>query len=201
MKIVIFNTRVHNVKDIAEMIYYTDKPLAKFVFGNNENTAINTLCRLIERGENFFGHDVINIVTNEEIILGYYIGFRVSNAQNWSVTKSYISTMSYRQLARYILYGRRIINHLLISNMSQNDYYLSNMYVKSAFRNSGVGSAMLQQVITDAPRLGCKRIVLEVSSENRARSLYTRLGFKEFHRKQTTIMRHWYTVIHMEYIL
>jgi ribosomal protein S18 acetylase RimI-like enzyme len=199
MKIVAMNTKIDDVKDIAEMIYYTDKFLAQLIFGHNKNSVISTLCRLIERGNNFFGYENVNLIVDEGKILGYYIGFQVSDAHNWSVTRSYISTMSYSQLARYIIYGRKIINQLLISHMNQDDYYLSNMYVKPASRNNGVGSLMLRHVITDALRLGCKRIVLEVSSENKARFLYTRLGFKEVDRKQASIMRQLYTVVHMEY--
>ncbi len=199
MKIVAMNTKIDDVKDIAEMIYYTDKFLAQLIFGYNKNSVISTLCRLIERGNNFFGYENVNLIVDEGKILGYYIGFQVADAHNWSVTRSYISTMSYRQLARYIIYGRKIINQLLISHMNQDDYYLSNMYVKPASRNNGVGSLMLRHVITDALRLGCKRIVLEVSSENKARFLYTRLGFKEVDRKQASIMRQLYTVVHMEY--
>jgi ribosomal protein S18 acetylase RimI-like enzyme len=199
MKIVAMNTKIDDVKDIAEMIYYTDKFLAQLIFGHNKNSVISTLCRLIERGNNFFGYENVNLIVDEGKILGYYIGFQVADAHNWSVTRSYISTMSYSQLARYIIYGRKIINQLLISHMNQDDYYLSNMYVKPASRNNGVGSLMLRHVITDALRLGCKRIVLEVSSENKARFLYTRLGFKEVDRKQASIMRQLYTVVHMEY--
>ena len=199
MKIVAMNTKIDDVKDIAEMIYYTDKFLAQLIFGHNKNSVISTLCRLIERGNNFFGYENVNLIVDEGKILGYYIGFQVADARNWSVTRSYISTMSYSQLARYIIYGRKIINQLLISHMNQDDYYLSNMYVKPASRNNGVGSLMLRHVITDALRLGCKRIVLEVSSENKARFLYTRLGFKEVDRKQASIMRQLYTVVHMEY--
>ena len=199
MKIVAMNTKIDDVKDIAEMIYYTDKFLAQLIFGHNKNSVISTLCRLIERGNNFFGYENVNLIVDEGKILGYYIGFQVDKVNNLSVTKSYIRTMNYRQLAWYIFYGRRIINQLLISHMNQDDYYLSNMYVKPASRNNGVGSLMLRHVITDALRLGCKRIVLEVSSENRARSLYTRLGFTEVDKKQAIIMRQLYTVVHMEY--
>jgi GNAT superfamily N-acetyltransferase len=161
MKIVAMNTKTDDAKDIAEMIYYTDKFLAQLMFGYKKNSVVSTLCRLIERGNNFFGYENINLIVNEEAVLGYYIGFKVAKAHSWSVTRSYISTMSYIQLARYIFYSRRVINQLLISHMNQDDYYLSNMYVKPASRNNGVGSLTLRHVITDALRLGCKRIVLD----------------------------------------
>jgi ribosomal protein S18 acetylase RimI-like enzyme len=45
-------------------------------------------------------------------------------------------------------------------------------------RGHGLGGAVVEWVIEDAKRRGCSRVYLEVRTDNPARRLYHRLGFR-----------------------
>ena len=45
-------------------------------------------------------------------------------------------------------------------------------------RGKGIGSAIIRQVIEESRRRGCRRVYLEVRTDNPARRLYHRLGFR-----------------------
>lgn len=55
--------------------------------------------------------------------------------------------------------------------------YLMNIYVKSEFRQHGVGHAIVKQLIEEARKHGCGKIYLETTNEGR--SLYESLGFRD----------------------
>lgn len=68
-----------------------------------------------------------------------------------------------------------------------DDFYLSRLAVDEAFRNRGVGSALMEYVLAEAARAQSKRCVLEVSPRSvAAMTLYRRHGFEEIERRAVT---------------
>lgn len=58
------------------------------------------------------------------------------------------------------------------------DCWLEDLYVDASARGSGVGRALTQAVIDRATARGCRRVELDVNSENpAAMALYRSLGF------------------------
>jgi GNAT superfamily N-acetyltransferase len=61
---------------------------------------------------------------------------------------------------------------------SAEDCWLEDLYVSADARGSGMGRALVQAVIDRATARGCRRVELDVNSENTAaRALYRSLGF------------------------
>jgi ribosomal protein S18 acetylase RimI-like enzyme len=56
--------------------------------------------------------------------------------------------------------------------------HLFALEVAPALRGRGIGGAIVTYVVDEARRRGRKRVYLEVRSDNRARRLYHRLGFR-----------------------
>ncbi len=56
--------------------------------------------------------------------------------------------------------------------------HLFALEVAPAVRSRGVGGAIVTYVVEEAQRRGLRRVYLEVRSDNRARRLYHRLGFR-----------------------
>ena len=56
--------------------------------------------------------------------------------------------------------------------------HLFALEVATERRGEGIGSAIIGYVIEEARRRGCRRVFLEVRTENPARRLYHRLGFR-----------------------
>lgn len=60
-------------------------------------------------------------------------------------------------------------------NPSGRCAYLMNIYVRDAFREHGIGHAIVSRLIEEAEKLNCGKIYLETTEEGR--SLYTSMGF------------------------
>jgi ribosomal protein S18 acetylase RimI-like enzyme len=61
---------------------------------------------------------------------------------------------------------------------SAEDCWLEDLYVRPQARGSGLGRALVQAVIDRATARGCRRVELDVNSENpAAMALYRSLGF------------------------
>lgn len=59
-----------------------------------------------------------------------------------------------------------------------DDIHINNVALRPAYRNRGLGTALMRHVMTEARRLGAMRATLEVRASNAgARRLYERLGF------------------------
>jgi ribosomal-protein-alanine N-acetyltransferase len=59
-----------------------------------------------------------------------------------------------------------------------DDIHINNLALRPAYRNHGLGTALLRRVMEEAVRLRAKRATLEVRASNvGARRLYERLGF------------------------
>jgi ribosomal protein S18 acetylase RimI-like enzyme len=58
------------------------------------------------------------------------------------------------------------------------DCWLEDLYVRPEARGSGIGRALAEEVIDRATKRACRRVELDVNSENRAaQALYRSLGF------------------------
>jgi ribosomal-protein-alanine N-acetyltransferase len=59
-----------------------------------------------------------------------------------------------------------------------DEIHINNVALRPAYRNQGLGTALMRHVMAEARRLGATRATLEVRASNAgARRLYERLGF------------------------
>jgi ribosomal-protein-alanine acetyltransferase len=74
----------------------------------------------------------------------------------------------------------------LIARFTDVECELENIVVRTDHRRCGIAIELLQSLIVAACERGAKRILLEVrNSNNAARSLYAKLGFRENGRRKT----------------
>lgn len=83
---------------------------------------------------------------------------------------------------------REIVGYIILINFWTNEWggnilYLDEIYVKTEFRNQGIGSALVNYLIKKKYNKA-KAIVLEISPANkRAEALYRKLGFQSYRNK------------------
>ncbi|HCJ67063.1 MAG TPA: ribosomal-protein-alanine N-acetyltransferase [Elusimicrobia bacterium] len=59
------------------------------------------------------------------------------------------------------------------------EFHITNLAVASEYRNQGIGSFILNYLLSEAKRKNCQRIILEVRSTNLpAQKLYFKFGFE-----------------------
>lgn len=80
--------------------------------------------------------------------------------------------------------GRRI-KGFIASRLITNELHVNNVAVRDEDRRLGIGSALLEAVLTEAGRLGASLAFLEVRASNSAaRALYERCGFSVAGRRR-----------------
>jgi ribosomal protein S18 acetylase RimI-like enzyme len=87
--------------------------------------------------------------------------------------------LGYRELLVAELDGRLVGTvSLYESDRPDNSIHLFALEVGPLWRRQGIGSALVQHVIEEARRRGRARVYLEVRTDNPARRIYHRLGFR-----------------------
>jgi len=85
------------------------------------------------------------------------------------------STISYARVARL----REKLAGYLVAWIVWDELHLGNIAVAPALQHGGIATALLEEMFAHALSHGCRMATLEVRVSNqRAISLYTRLGFK-----------------------
>jgi ribosomal protein S18 acetylase RimI-like enzyme len=72
-----------------------------------------------------------------------------------------------------------------------DDYFISELDVAAAYRNRGIGAALLRYAEAEARRLGCARISLTTNITNPAQHLYERSGFRIIETKRDRGYERW----------
>ena len=80
-----------------------------------------------------------------------------------------------------IMFENEMVGFIGIKNY-KNEIYLYRFFINEKYRNKGIGTVVLNQII-DIAKKENKDMSLEVIGENIARDLYERLGFKTHYRK------------------
>lgn len=65
--------------------------------------------------------------------------------------------------------------------------FLNNIQVSGLMKNKGLGSALMAEIEKEVKRRGFNRIKLEVLEDNRAKSFYFRLGYKQIRKKDSSL--------------
>jgi [ribosomal protein S18]-alanine N-acetyltransferase len=102
-------------------------------------------------------------------------------SEAWT-TQMLLGELEQQPASRYYLvaaHGDTIVGYAgLLGAGSQGD--VVTLAVAAAYWGRGIGSALLEALMTEAARRGCREIFLEVRTDNsRAQQLYRRYGFTE----------------------
>lgn len=175
------NIEKHDLDKISKLIYETELEAFKSLIGKDENDAINNIKKLIKYGNNSFGYDHIHVVSDDKgNVLGILVSFGGGEASYWNDIKVYFKILNFQDFLKLILRGL-IINNILITNLDENDYYLSNIAVDTRCRSQGIGSYIIENALKLAKDAGYERVLLDVTLNNgRALKLYERFGFKVY---------------------
>lgn len=96
----------------------------------------------------------------------------------------------------YGLFGaswRIALLFLLERDVENERFLMDGIFVAMDARGKGVGSILLQAVMTEARRRGYTQVRLDVVDTNpRARALYERMGFRAVETQQMGILRHFF---------
>ena len=86
--------------------------------------------------------------------------------------------LGYRELMVGELKGDLVATVSMRHNAAAESMHLFALEVANHRRGEGIGAGVCLYVIEEARRRGCTRVYLEVRSDNPARRIYHRLGFR-----------------------
>ena len=180
MKFEKLNITKHNVYKVAELLYETDHKIFNFFYRNKANSA-QILEKLIVLGDNNLGHEHINVVTQNEQVIGILLYF-CGNHHKLGELKFLFKNLNLLDAFKFLLIDLK--DTLILSHLEKCDFYIAGVAVDEKFRGQGIGSLILNKGINMARQKGCKRVVLDVGLDNPgAKRLYERTGFKVFDKR------------------
>ncbi len=200
-----FDPEVHDLHQVAELVFDVDLRIFRRVFKSKEN-AISAIekkllaeYKFLKKSPDF---DLYVIFNKEDPskLLGIIL---VSLGKNFSFSKEVFYLFKYLDFINATRFSMvKYIDKKTLSKVNEKDLYIAEIATKTSERCKGVGRAILQHFLVRAKELGFKRVVLDVDlKNNKALKLYESMGFKVFDKKKFQYGSHMKETYNMEYVI
>jgi len=172
MKYETFNPDTHDTYKVARLVYDVDFRTFDMLFKTDES-AIRTIQKDLYKREL---DDFFKVILNENNeIIGILIIYTSKTAH-----KFYLKSL------RLLIVD--ILDHFVLCDIEDNDFYIAEIAIDESLRGQGLGKAVLLDSIEYARKKGYDRATLDADFRNSgAKSLYERIGFKEFNKKRVKL--------------
>lgn len=167
-----FNPNVHNVLKVAKLVYDVDFRTFDMLFKNPDN-AIEAIAKDLRKNKIEYSFKVI-LDDNDEVV---------------GILKIYTYNTPHKfHLKSIRLMIVDILDYFVLSDINDDDLYLAEIAIDESLRGQGMGRKVIFDTIEYAKSKNYKRIILDADFRNKAaKSLYEKLGFKEFNKKSLKI--------------
>lgn len=178
------DTGIHDLDDVAGLIYGTDPELFSRLFGRDQVEAKRKLRNVVVKGHSTFGYPNIQVAAEGRSVRGIIISYRTDEFDRNAEARDFLSLFNFAGLIRLMFWDMMIIAKIMTGRSRPDDLYISNISVAEDQRGKGIGTALLDLAQTRARMKKCGRMTLHVSITNpRARQLYERYGFRIISRQ------------------
>ena len=181
-----FDSEVHDVLKVAKLVYDVDFRTFDMLFKNPDG-AVKAIAKDLRRNEIEYCFKVI-FDDNDEMV---------------GILKMYSADTHHKFHFKSIkLIIVDILDHFVLCDIKKGDLYLSEIAIDESFRGQGIGRKVILDAIEYARSKNFKRLILDVDLRNEgAKSLYEKLGFKEFNKKSLKLGSFERGMYNMELIL
>jgi ribosomal protein S18 acetylase RimI-like enzyme len=172
--IIIRRAVLNDDKDFSELLLMTAHFLP-LLFGDKINSVLQNL---FNYHSNLFSHDHVWFAEVDGEKVGMILGYDWKTKRRDNLKTGFLL---------FIKIGFSFIGKIIpllkfdrtVGNISDGEYYISNIATHEKFRGQGVGRELIRMAEKEAEMTGCKTIMLDVEKENTgAISFYERQGFK-----------------------
>jgi ribosomal protein S18 acetylase RimI-like enzyme len=162
----------------SALIYLTMGKMADYLFGSdNAQNAQGLLKRLFREKSNRFSFQFTEVATLSGEVTGLVIAYSGRLMKSLEIPTA-LHVMQASGVSGFIRFVKRALPLFGVEEVANDEYFISNIAVLSAYQGQGLGKYLLSQVEKTARERGFNKISLTVDLENeRALSLYTRTGF------------------------
>lgn len=162
-----FDSEVHDVLKVARLVYDVDFRTFDMLF-KNQDDAVKAIANDLRRNKIEYCFKVI-----------------FDDGEMVGILKMYSADTRHKFHFKSIkLIIVDILDHFVLCDIKSGDLYLSEIAIDENFRGRGIGRKVILDAIEYARSKNFKRLILDADLRNEgAKSLYEKLGFKEFDKK------------------
>ena len=156
-------------------LFLLSEPFYQLIFGNRIASAAK---KLFESENNLFSFKHVLVADFHSEVAGMLLGYDwETNEREGSRTDlMLLNLVGIEDAGKLKVYNE--FNNFL-EGFEKEEYYVSNLAVYEKFRGLGIGNALMEMAEEEARKLGARKMVLDVGSENlSALFFYSKLGFK-----------------------
>ncbi|WP_409200372.1 GNAT family N-acetyltransferase [Methanobrevibacter sp. DSM 116169] len=195
-----FNPKYHDTFKIAKLKYDVDFRTYEMFF-NDKNKAILAIKYSLEITDpsDYFKMKIVLDDESKEILafLSYY-----SKNKNTFIKDTITLFQNLKFIDALKLFLIDLLDYFVLADFTDNDIYLAELAVDSSKRGQGIGAKILNHCIESFKNKGYKKLILDVDFRNdKAKTLYEKLGFKEFNKKRLKFLNFERGMYNMEYEL
>lgn len=169
----------------AGLIYSAAPEMFEYMFSTPARRVQDYIAYEFGRGGGFMGHRIHTVVEHQGQIVGVgacYGGTQLARLQ-LETTANLIRFYGLTQAVPVAV--RATHSQSVIEKAPRDGIYIANLGVSPSCRGMGIGSALIAHEVANARRKGCRKVSLDVATNNgRAEQLYRRLGFAVVKEKQ-----------------
>jgi ribosomal protein S18 acetylase RimI-like enzyme len=190
----------HNLDDISELVYKTEPELTKMFFGKNKTKGKKRIIKLIKARSNSFSSEKIFLAYEKTNVYGIMISYTGNEIDKREEAKSITDSLDFFGAIRLHFFDKYLVNRLLTSDISKDEYYIGVLCVDPNQRRKGIGVSLIENAKKIAQRKKCSRVILDVSEENTgAIKFYEKNGFRIYDEVSTSFLLQKISVYKMEY--
>jgi ribosomal protein S18 acetylase RimI-like enzyme len=170
-----FDPSRHDARKVAKLMYDVDFRTFDLLFKNSDK-AISTIEKELKKEESFDDTKVLLDDDNNVIgLLVYWI----------SKKPAFYHCLKTTSLKLLII---NILDYFVLCDVEKGDFHVAELAIDESQRGKGLGTKILNDVISYAKKNNLKRVTLDADFRNTgAKALYERLGFREFNKKRVKI--------------
>jgi ribosomal protein S18 acetylase RimI-like enzyme len=174
-----FDLNHDDLNKVVELIIETEPSFFYLLFGNKKDKSKSRLKNIVKAGKNSFGHEFIRLTIEKNKILGITTFYMANEIDEKMESEKYSKALDFLGLLRLNFFVKTLINKVLTTKLKDKELYIGNICVDKNFQGRGVGKFLLDNITSYAKKNNCKKIILDVSKENKiAIGLYKKMGFK-----------------------
>jgi ribosomal protein S18 acetylase RimI-like enzyme len=185
-----FDIKKHDLGKVSELIFETEPELQSLLFGKNKEKALSRIKKVAQAGYTSLGHDRTYIAIDKNIIVGLTIFFKGNEIDKNTESDLFLKTLDFLGILRAMVIEKILIKRLLTMNFNKNELYVANICVDKNSRGRGVGKFLLKNIVIQAKKLHCDKIILDVSKDNHiAINLYKKNGFNVIKERTIKLLK------------
>lgn len=162
-----FDSEIHDVFKVAKLVYDVDFRTFDILF-KNSSKAIEAIADDLRKHkvEHYF-----KVILDDDNILGILSAYTYKTHHKFHFKSIRLMMVD-------------ILDHFVLSNIQEDDFYLAEIAIEESWRGKGLGRKVMSDAIDYAKSKNYKRIILDADFRNDgAKSLYENLGFTVFDKK------------------